>query len=99
MRYSLIALLVLALAACDSVTVKPDMPDEVIVTVEKYKPLPEWATKRMPKPDRKGSTVASHLSHENALDAFADYLLCHRDLLAKLDKGEEVNPNACEPKP
>lgn len=97
---TLIAAMLLTLTGCPGPLVKADLPKETLVTVEKYKPLPEWATKKIAKPARKDDTFGAHLSHENALEAFVDYLFCGRELLAKLDRGEQVNPDDCkEPKP
>ncbi len=99
MRTLALALIVL-LAACGRET-KPNVPDTVYVTVEKFKPLPEWATAPVdvPKPARKGDTVRDHLKHEDALDAAFDRLNgeinCRLRLLVKLDKGEAVSREEC----
>ena len=87
----------LALTACQTT---PNVPETVTVVVEKYKPLPEWATTPITaaKPP-KATTGREYLRRESALDALVDYVLgianCDRRLLAKLDKGEPVDRKEC----
>lgn len=88
-----LAPLLLVLAGCQTL---PQPPKEVIVTVTEYRDLPSWATEPLAKPVRTGTTVADRLQHEDALDGFADRLLCLRRLTARLAAGEAVDRKECQ---
>lgn len=75
----------------------PQPPKEVIVTVTEYRDLPPWATEPLAKPARTGNSIEAHLQHEDALDGFADRLLCHRQLTAKIAAGDSVDRKECDP--
>lgn len=90
----LAALLFFCMTGC--ATVAPKVPEAVTVIVERYKPLPNWATEQLPKPMPENGQVQSHLKSENARGEIIDYANCRSVLLVKLDKGEAVNKKDCE---
>ena len=75
----------------------PTIPETVTVTVEKYKPLPTWATETLPKPAPANDTVAERLKSNDARGGVIDYANCLRELLVRLDKGEVVGKEDCAP--
>lgn len=79
--------------------VKPNIPEQVIVTVEKYKPLPTWATDQLIVPMPADGTVGARLETNNKRGLTLDIANCHRRLLAKLDRGETVNDKECDTGP
>ena len=93
MRTLIILLALAQLAACQST---PKVPETVTVVVEKYKPLPDWATKAYAKPQPVDGTVGAMLESDSAKGYLLDVLLCHRRLLSLLDKGEAVDPKSCD---
>lgn len=95
-----IAVAIVLLAGCAPGSVKPGpLPKTVTVVVKETVPVPAWASAQLPKPARKDSTVAGHLSHENALDGFVDLLMCERGLLAQLGTGKPIDPTTCTKAP
>lgn len=84
------------LTACQPQNVQPTIPKIVTVVVKQMVPVPAWASDPLPKPVLADSSVAAHLSRENALNGFADVLLCERALLAQLGQGKAVDPKTCE---
>lgn len=86
-------LLMLALTSCATV---PNVPKTVTVVVEKFKPLPAWATEPMVKPQLMDGTVGAHLKREEALDAAFDYSNCVRKLLKALDTNASVDVKECQ---
>jgi len=76
--------------------VKPNIPEKVAVTVEKYKPLPVWATKPLQLPLPADSTVGARLESNNKRGLVIDLANCHRKVLAKLDRGETVSEKECD---
>ena len=91
----LIATVALALGACRATV--PAVPEKVEVVVEKLRPLPSWATEQYQVPVPANGTVAARLANEDAALGLVELLLCHRRLLARLDKGETVDPKVCRP--
>lgn len=85
---------VFVLAACAR-EVRPTIPETVPVVIERYRSLPGWATQPLPKPEAANDTVGARLLNEEARGGVIDLGNCHRDLLARLDRGESVNPEAC----
>ena len=90
----ILILLCIAVSGCSSAPIKT--PERITVVVEKYKPLPLWATAPIAKPMPADGTVGEALASEFSRGVIIDLLNCHRRLLAKLDKGEPVNPKECE---
>lgn len=91
---TLIALILLCLlAACQSV---PTVPKTVTVVVEKYKPLPDWATKPLRKPMPADGTIGEIMASEFSRGMIIDVANCRARLLLKLDRGEAVKPEDCE---
>lgn len=80
------------LGGCSTV---PKVPEKVTVVVEKYKPLPEWATAPLVKPMPWDGTVGAYLKSEDERGNVIDLANCHRLLLRKLDAGEAVTPEEC----
>lgn len=87
---------VLALPACQSAPKLPQVPEQVTVVVERYKPLPSWATEQLVKPEAASGKVGDRLRNEEARGGVIDVSNCHRRLLARLDKGETVDKKECE---
>lgn len=96
MRTVTLAAIVLALAACQSAPKFPQVPEQVTVVVERYKPLPSWATEQLVKPEAASGKVGDRLRNEEARGGVIDVSNCHRRLLARLDKGEAVDKKECE---
>jgi len=89
-----VMLLALALLiGCGSNPTKP--PERVEVVIEKLRPLPSWATELYQVPAPANGTVAARLAKEAAALGLVELLLCHRRLLARLDKGETVSSKEC----
>lgn len=86
-------LFVSGLSGCSSV---PKVPEKVTVVVEKYKPLPDWATDPLLKPLPWDGTVGAYLKSEDDRGNVIDLANCHRWLLKKLDAGETVSPKDCD---
>jgi len=86
-------LFLLLLTGCASA---PVIPETVTVTVEKFKPLPDWATAPAVKPALKDGKISSHLSREHALDAYFDYTECIKRLTRAFDDGTPVNIKECK---
>jgi hypothetical protein len=74
---------------------RPNVPQQVTVVVEKFKPLPAWATDPLAKPEPADGTVGARLRSHEARGAVIDVANCHRLLLKKLDAGETVDPQEC----
>lgn len=91
-RLLLAAVFALVLGACRTV---PAPPEKVEVVVEKLRPLPTWATEQYQVPVPANGTVGARLANEDAALGLVELLLCHRRLLARLDKGETVDPKVC----
>jgi len=83
----------LGFTACER---RPNVPEQVTVVVERYKPLPTWATDPLPVQARAGDAVESYIRSEKALGTVADLANCHRRLLVKLDRGEAVDKRECD---
>jgi hypothetical protein len=92
-------LVVLSFGALPGCASAPVMPQTVTVVVEKFKPMPTWATATQAKPMLADGTVASHLRREDALDASFDYNACLRRLLASLDADKPVSASVCDKPP
>jgi hypothetical protein len=86
-------LLLLALTSCETM---PKVPKTVTVVVEKFKPLPKWATEQLPKPMPADGKVSSHLSDEDARGAVIDYANCRSKLIEAMDAGGSVDAKECQ---
>jgi hypothetical protein len=86
------ALPALGFTSCQS---RPNTPDQVTVVVEKFKPLPAWATDPLVKPEPADDTVGARLRSHEARGGVIDIANCDRLLLKKLDAGDPVDPKAC----
>jgi hypothetical protein len=75
--------------------VRPSVPQQVTVVVEKFKPLPAWAKRRLPKPVAASGTVRAHLENEDARGGVIDVANCRAALLERLDAGEQVDEKEC----
>jgi hypothetical protein len=74
---------------------RPNVPRQVTVVVEKFKPLPAWATDALAKPEPADGTVGARNRAFEARGLAIDVANCHRLLLKKLDAGETVDPKEC----
>lgn len=95
---TIIATVLLAplLTAASCGNTRPRLPEVVEVVVEKPKPIPSWATDELPKPKPADGTVGQRIKSEDARGHVIDLANCHRLLLRRLDKGEQVDPKECE---
>ena len=95
MRFVLLVLICVMITGCFWNT-KDDLPKETIITVEKFKPLPSWATEQYQIPQPTDGTVGARaVSHEER-GWLLETLLCHRHLLTLLDKGEKADAKECD---
>lgn len=92
MRTIAAAAVLMLLAACQTT---PNVPEQVTVVVEKYRPLPAWATEPLEKPQPADGTVLERVRSEHARGVVIDLANCHRRLLAKLDRAESVGETEC----
>jgi hypothetical protein len=95
MKYALI-LIALALPGCQLFVAKPNIPQTVTVVVEKFKPLPEWATAQLPNAGPVDGTVRALLLSNDQRAATIDYATCRARLLSRLDKGEKPDLKECK---
>lgn len=89
-----LVLLVLGLAGCGR-EARPNVPKQVTVVVERFKPLPAWATTPLAKPEPVDGTVGARARSHEARGGVIDVANCDRRLLARLDAGEAVDPREC----
>lgn len=75
---------------------RPQLPETVEVVVEKYRDLPSWATDPLPIPHPADGTVGERVRSENDRGEVLLLANCHRALLRKIEKGEQVDPKECE---
>lgn len=96
-----LAIVVLALPAAGftGCQTRPNVPEQVTVVVEKFRPLPAWAKEPLPKPQPADGTVRERIRSEHARGVVIDLANCHRRLLARLDSGEAVDPKECADAP
>jgi hypothetical protein len=93
-----LALSLVLLAGCgiqQRLVAKPNVPQTVTVTVEKYRPLPDWAKAVLPNLPPIDGTVGAIWHADEARAATLDFANCTRRLLARLDKGETVSSKEC----
>lgn len=92
----ILMLLVLAVPALGFTTCdrRPNVPEQVTVVVERYKPLPAWATEPLPTWTT-GPLIEDSLRSDAARGVIVDLANCHRRLLARLDRGEAVDKSEC----
>lgn len=96
MRTLILIAAVLLLTGWGSCQRKPNVPKQVTVVVERFKPLPDWATEPLPKPEPADGSVGARVRSHEARGGTIDTANCHRRLLRKLDKGEPVDKRECE---
>lgn len=97
LTWILLTILALLLLFCTTgCTSVPTVPEKVTVIVERYKPLPAWATEQLQKPVRADGRLESVLGNENARGEVIDFANCRSRLLIKLDKGDTVDKKDCE---
>jgi hypothetical protein len=87
-------LCLLLLAGCNTI---PTQPKIVEVPVERYRPLPDWATTERPVPQAKDGRVISRLANEHERGLENELSNCHRRLLKQLDNNQAVDPRSCDP--
>jgi hypothetical protein len=86
----------LALLGCQRFVSKPNVPQTVTVTVEKWRPLPLWALAPLPNAAPVDGTVRALLLANDQRAATLDFANCRSRLLARLDKGETPDPKECK---
>lgn len=74
----------------------PKAPETVTVTVEKFRPLPDWAKRQLPEDAPRANTVdeAKRLASDRLKTIQAEN--CRNRLLAKLDQGDPVDEKECK---
>ena len=87
--------LLLAATGFTSCQRRPTIPEQVPVVVERFRPLPSWATEPLDKPQPADGTVGERARSEQARGVVIDLANCHRRLLARLDKGEAIDAREC----
>lgn len=92
MRVLFLLPLLVGWTACER---RPNVPQTVTVVVEKFKPLPEWATAQVPNVPPANGSVEALKDANNARAGTIDYVNCRSRLLARIDKGEQVSPKEC----
>jgi hypothetical protein len=86
----------LAATGCQRFVAKPNIPQTVTVVVEKFKPLPDWATAQLPNAAPVDGTVGALWHADEQRAATLDFANCTRRLLARLDKGEKPDLKDCK---
>lgn len=94
MRLLLLVVMCVTLMGCP--LTKPQLPKETYIVVEKYKPLPDWATRPYQMPQPADGTVGERTKSNEARGTLLEILFCHRRLLSLLDKGEKVDEKECD---
>lgn len=94
-RLTVLLLAALPLFGFTSCERRPEVPREVKVVVEKMTPPPSWATDPLAKPEPADGTVGARTRSHEARGAVIDVANCHRRLLARLGRGEHVDPKEC----
>lgn len=99
MKAAFLLPLILALTACpgpvERALVKLQPPVVVTKVVEKYKPLPTWATEQLPNTPPANSTIEALKDANNRRADTVDFANCRSRLLIQLDKGEKVTGKEC----
>jgi hypothetical protein len=95
LRVFMVLLLLLAVIGLSGCATAPNVPKQVIVTVEKFKPLPAWATDPLAKPEAADGSVGARVRSEAQRGIAIDLANCHRRLLKQLDAGQPVDPKEC----
>ena len=93
MRTLILLIAIALLSACKTL---PTVPEKITVVVEKYKPLPDWATKPLRKPMPADGTIGEIMASEFSRGVIIDLANCRARLLLKLDRGEAVDAKDCE---
>ena len=87
------------LAACGSKTErelrKVQPPQVVTKVVERFRPLPSWATEQLPNKPPANGTVEALKDANNARADTIDLANCQRRLLVRIEKGETVDAKTC----
>lgn len=96
MRTLIVFLLTPFITAASCGQSRPNVPEQVTVVVEKYRDLPDWATKPLPLPHPADGSVAERLQSEHDRGEVILLGNCHRLLLRKMDNGEPVDPKECD---
>lgn len=98
MRTAVALMLAVFLAGCASLRPcpVPQAPKTVTVTVEKFRPWPEWALRSLPEDAPRMNTVEEAKRLASARLSTIQAENCRKRLLAKLDRGEPVDAKECE---
>jgi hypothetical protein len=96
MRIVFALILLALLPGCQRFVAKPNVPQTVTVVVEKWRPLPAWATAILPNAAPVDGTVRALLIANDQRAATLDYANCRARLLARLDKGENPDLKECK---
>ncbi len=88
----MIVFAVIAVSGCQQAV---KAPEKVYVTVEKYRPLPDWATAPVPNKPPSAATVEALRVANDARAGTIDLVNCRSRLLVKVDQGLKVDPKEC----
>lgn len=92
-RLALMFMLVALLAGCPWNT-KPNVPEQVTVTVTEYRNLPDWI-RTVPVYERIGTTVHAHLTAECRHKVDQMVANCRIAAARSIAAGQDVKPEAC----
>ena len=92
-RLVLMVILVALLAGCPWNT-KPNVPEQVTVTVTEYRNLPDWI-RTVPVYERIGTTVHDHLNAECRHKVDQMVANCRIAAAQSISAGQDVKPEAC----
>lgn len=93
-RVALGLMLVALLAGCPWNT-KPNVPEQVTVTVTEYRNLPDWI-RTVPVYERIGTTVRDHLTAECRHKVDQVTANCRIAAAQSIAAGKDVKPEACD---
>lgn len=92
-RFALMYMLVLLVAGCMGNT-RPNVPEQVTVTVTEYRDLPAWI-QPVPVYQRLGTTVGDHLTAECRHKIDQMVANCRIAAAQNIGAGKDVKPEAC----
>lgn len=92
-RVALWFMLVALLAGCHW-GIKPNVPEQVTVTVTEYRNLPDWI-RTVPVYERIGTTVHAHLTAECRHKVDQMVANCRIAAAQSIAAGQDVKPEAC----
>lgn len=96
MKALIAVLTMMVVAGCKTTCPIPEQPKVVRVPVDRYIPLPAWATKPLPVDAPKANTPEEAVRLASSRLETIRLANCRAALLRKLEAGEKANPKECE---